>query len=152
MMKMKKWSRHSDWNFKNKVLLIEAEYYNTQKDFDKAAICYEASIKSAQEHKFNPDEGIANELAGIFHYQRNDYFKSYQFFTQSIECYKKWGAYAIAKRVEDSLSSMFDSNLMQLFPTEIAITGPVGLSDEATSRKRQHDDEVFCYDTKMCCP
>eukprot|EP01083_Nonionella_stella_P016412 45822_1 len=49
LKKMKEWSIHSDWNFKNKVLLMEAELYNTQEDFANAAICYEASIMV---HKF----------------------------------------------------------------------------------------------------
>ena len=105
---MKKWLRYSDWNFENKLLLIEAECYNTRKEFDKAAKCYEASIKSAQEHKFNPEEAIANELAGIFFFERESYQKSRIFFLQSIQCYKKWGANVAATRVEQSMGYRFD--------------------------------------------
>lgn len=120
LLKMREWSRHSDWNFKNKLLLIEAECYNTRKEFDKAAVCYESSIKYAQEHKFKPDEAIANELAGIFFFQRENYLTSCMFFLRSIQCYKTWGANAAARRVEDSMGDKFDSDLIQACQTEIA--------------------------------
>ena len=139
LMKMKKWSRHSDWNFKNKLLLIEAECYNTQKEFDKAAFCYKASIKSAQKHKFNPDEAIANELAGIFFYENEYYLESHMFFLQSIECYKKWGANAAASRVEDSMCDKFDSK-MQLCQTESTSMLLDDAPKEFASKKHQLDE------------
>ena len=141
LLKMREWSRHSDWNFKNKLLLIEAEYYYTRKEFDKAAVCYEASIKSAQEHKFKPDEAIANELAGIFFFQRENYFQSCKFFLRSIQCYKTWGANAAARRVEDSIVNKFDSDLMQSCQTEISSKLLADVSIETSSKKRHLDDE-----------
>ena len=135
---MKTWSRHSDWNYKNKVLLVEAEFYNTQKEFDKAANYYEAAIKSAHEHKFNPEEAIANELAGMFFHQREEYLKSHSFFKQSIAAYKKWGATAVAKRVKDSMSAKFSSDMIKTFPTENSNALPT--IDLNESKKRQCDD------------
>ena len=44
LSKMKGWLIHSDWNVKNKLLLIEAELHNTMKDFDMAESCYEANL------------------------------------------------------------------------------------------------------------
>ena len=145
LRKMKEWSRHSAWNFENKLLLIEAECYNCRREFEKAALCYEASIKSAREHKFDPDEAIANELAGIFFYQtrsyqKKNYLKSHMFFLQSIQCYKRWGANAAARRVKDSMGSKFDRELMSLYQTETT-TAVTGASKEATSKKRQLDKE-----------
>jgi len=107
LLKIREWSIHSDWNFKNKLLLVEAEMHNTRKDFHKAASCYEASIRAAQEHKFIHEEAIAIELAGIFFLDRGLHQLSLSFFEDSIECYEKWGAYAVAKRIKNRIRDEF---------------------------------------------
>ena len=140
MLKMKEWSRHSDWNFKNKLLLIEAEYYNTQKDYDKAAQCYEASTKAAQEHKFYQEEAIANELAGIFFLKRRNFLKSYSSLMRAMECYEKWGAHACARRIEDDMRSKYGSELLQFWSFDHPVTLPAVESEGYPSKKRQLSD------------
>jgi len=134
---MKDWSTHSAWNFTNKLFLMEAELHNTQKDFEKAAMYYEASIKAAQEHKFLHEEAIANELAGLFFFERGIHPKSYSFFKDSITCYRKWGANAVATRIENDIQDKFDTNLMQLCPIEIVIFPSDIILKEPSSKKRQ---------------
>ena len=97
---MEGWLAFSEWNFKNKRLLLEAEYHFSMKNFGMAAICYEESITAAQAHKFINEEAIANELAGLFFLEDGQRQKSLSCFEQSITCYETWGAFAIARRVE----------------------------------------------------
>ena len=96
---MKEWSVHLDWNFKNKVLLIEAELHYALRAFDKAATRYQVSIKAAQEHNFIHEQAIASELAGIFFLERGLSEKSYSHFKNSSDCYEEWDATAVARRV-----------------------------------------------------
>lgn len=147
LQKMKEWSMYSDWNFKNKLLLMLAEWHNTLKDYDNAALCYESSIKAAHKHKFIHEEALAYELAGIFFLERGLRPKSYQFFMSSIECYTKWGAHAVAKRVKDSLRDKFDADLIHRCPSYALPESPApnmalcaAQSKEPSSKKRQMSD------------
>ena len=140
VMQMREWSTHSDWNFKNKLLLVEAELHYTQKDFDKAATCYEASVKAAREHKFIHEEAIASELAGIFFLEIGLCQKAKSFYLHSIECFKKWGAFAVARRVETSIQSKFGLGLMQLEPIVDSYLSSAFASKEGSSKKRQSQD------------
>ena len=49
--KVKERSRHSKWNFENKLHLLNAEWHHTHKEFDKAIACYDSAILSAHEHR-----------------------------------------------------------------------------------------------------
>lgn len=135
MMKMKEWSVHSDWNFKNKLLLIEAESYNTQGDFDKAAMHYEASIKAAKEHKFMHEEALASELAGTFFLERGQRQKSHSYLKHASECYEKWGASVANTRVEDIIQNEFASDVMQSTPALDLPTSIITVQ-ETSSKKR----------------
>ena len=138
MRKIKEWSVHSDWNFKNKVLLLEAEMYNTQKDFDKASLCYESSVRAAKQHKFIHEEAIASELAGVFFLERGLHEKSQSFFKHSIECYEKWGAFAVANRIKDEIQHKFGTDSIQPQPDdEFACTLLCDTTEGNYSKKRQ---------------
>jgi tetratricopeptide (TPR) repeat protein len=117
---MKGWVAHSEWNFKNKELLLEAEYHYSMKNFSMAAICYEASIEAARKHKFIPEEAIANELAGLFFLEEGNREKSLSYFEQSTACYRTWGASAIARRVEGFIEKEF--GISNGIPSNIAVT------------------------------
>ncbi|KAL7430231.1 hypothetical protein ACHAXH_004516 [Discostella pseudostelligera] len=134
LSKMKEWLRHSDWNFKSKLLLMQAEYYKVMKDVNKAAICYEASISTAMEHKFIHEEAMGNELAGIFHLELGSRQRSYSYLKQSMVCYQKWGAPAIVRRIEAMIANEFRMDIMQVVPNEIAISSVVA---PIPSKKRQ---------------
>ena len=116
LAKMKHFSEHSLWNFENKMLLLEAEKMRTLRDFDKAESFYERAIQSAHEHKFIHEEAIASELAGLFHYERRNYKKSSAFLMHSVRSYEKWGARAVARRVENFISSSYGPELLQRRP------------------------------------
>ena len=120
LRKMEAWLAFSEWNFKNKQLLLEAEFHFSMNNHSMAATCYEASIKAAQAHKFRNEEAIANELAGHFFLEVGQREKSLSFFEQSIACYRTWGAFAIARRVEVIIEKEFGKS--RGIPSELTIT------------------------------
>lgn len=112
LSKMREWVGHSDWNFKNKFLLMQAEFYRIKKDVKRADVCYESSIVAARDHRFIHEEAMANELAGTFHLELRSRQRSYSYFKQSIVCYQKWGAPAIARRIEAAIEKEFSMDTM----------------------------------------
>eukprot|EP01083_Nonionella_stella_P113296 333919_1 len=94
---------------------------------------------AAKDHKFIREEAIANELAGIFFLERGLHEKSYLLFKQSIVCYEKWGANAVARRVEESIQNIFDSDLMHLAENETSTLLSV-TPEEPSSNKRLFGD------------
>lgn len=136
MSKMKEWSRHSDWNFKNKLRLMEAEMHYALKEFDEAASCYVTSIKAAQEHRFTREEGIACELAGNFFYERQLLPTSHRLFMQSIDCYQSCGAHAVAERVKQSVQRKFESTLIEMVHKTITPSETSLSPNKTLSRKR----------------
>jgi predicted ATPase len=110
LMQLREWSRHSDWNFQSKLFLLKAEKYRIENDVTNAATYYDASIKAAHEHKFIHEEAMANELAGIFYWELGSHQRALVYFKQSIVCYKKWGASAIAREIESRIEKHYSMN------------------------------------------
>jgi hypothetical protein len=139
LLKMKSFLIHSDWNVKNKLLLLEAEYHNTMKEFEKAALCYEASIKAAQVHRFIHEEAMAHELAGIFFLERGQCHRqmSYSYFKNSISCYQKWGAMAVAKRIDTFIQTEFSPDLMHTWLADdlLALASTSSVSSEVSKKR-----------------
>lgn len=131
LQKMKEWTSHSSWNFKNKALLMEAEMHYTLKNYDNATICYEESIKAAQEHKFIREEAVACELAGRFFLEREMMKKSCILFKKAALCYKKWGAFAVVRRIKEIIQRSFDTDV--LMSDALSVSASL---DAAQSRKR----------------
>lgn len=98
---------HSEWNFKNKHLLLKAEFHYSMKQSNMAAVCYKSSIEAAKKHKLIHEEALANELAGLFFLDEGQRQESLSFFEQSTACYQAWGAFAIARRVDSFIEQEF---------------------------------------------
>ena len=103
LKRMRCWSKHCSLNWEDKVLLLEAEHMYTVGDYDNACTLYDSAIRSAHAHKFIHGEAIACEVAGMFYHERGMHIKSYPYFVHSVKSYTKWGALAIARRVETFL-------------------------------------------------
>jgi len=141
LAKMKEWAVHSDWNWKNKLLLMQAEYYNTERDFERAVICYEASIKAARESKFVHEEALGSELAALFFLERGLREKARGYFEHAMGCYEKWGAFSVAKRIEDTMNEEFGSDFAVPSRTNDELSSSYDAaveeqSKETSSRKR----------------
>ena len=96
----KEWTQQSQWNFSNKLYLLEAEYYFFKSDEAKAAAKYNAAIKAAHAHRFLHEAGLANMLAARFHFHYKRQNESLLYYTQARTCYERWGALALVSRVD----------------------------------------------------
>ena len=110
---------------------------------EQARSLYLRSIKSASEHKFIHEQAISSELAGLLFYEVGLRQKACLLLKHSINCYEKWGAHAVARRVENTVREEYGVDLGQLKnmdgSTDTVFTPPVV---DGASRKRQ-PDHVF---------
>merc|ERR1712194_220599 len=60
---------HSEWNYRNKVHLMEAEMFSYEGNNESASSFYAAAILASRSSSFVHEQGLACELAG-FHYKK----------------------------------------------------------------------------------
>ncbi|KAL7533852.1 hypothetical protein ACHAXR_005484 [Thalassiosira sp. AJA248-18] len=89
---MSNWALVNEWNFLNKSQLLKAELHYLNRDYQSAEDAYNASIKSAREHKFIHEEALANELYGIFCIENKMTGKGIEQLHIAVDKYKQWGA------------------------------------------------------------
>jgi hypothetical protein len=97
---MKHWAKTSSWNFENKLLLVEAEYYFHNGNREKAIECYLASAKAAKDHRFIHEQGLAYEKLATFLLHEGEKHNALGYFNMSKQCYDRWGAKALVYRIE----------------------------------------------------
>lgn len=102
----RKWAKHSDWNFSNKLYLLEAENYFLFQDDDRAITCYRASIKAARAHRFVHEEGLAEEKLATFFLRKNGHSDALKHFINAKVCYEVWGAHTLVQRVEKAIDML----------------------------------------------
>ena len=93
------WIKYSEWNWENKLLLLEAELHACEGELEMAKSKFIASIDSARRHRFVHEEGLASELLGIFLEESGEVEESKRQFAHARSCYQKWGAFALADRL-----------------------------------------------------
>ena len=83
---------YSDWNYTNKLCLLEAEQQSFCNDHVNAKRSYDASIASAKRSGFVHEQGLACEKAG-FHCKRGGALvNALEYFKQARACYEEWGS------------------------------------------------------------
>ena len=96
-------ARSCSWNFANKLYLLQAEYYFL-KDDERAYACYKRSIKKAREHRFNHEEGLANEKLATYLLHKSKHAEALQYFKDAKKCYSTWGATVLEQRIEKAIT------------------------------------------------
>lgn len=91
-------------NFHHKYLLVEAEFLYLKRERWRAQEKYEAAIEAAKLSGFLQYQALANELCGRFWYENNNQTVSKTYFQEAIYFYRKWGANAVAERVDREYS------------------------------------------------
>ena len=81
------------------MLLLEAELYASEGEVELAKAKFEASIDSAQKHRFINEEGLARELSGRFYEDNGNEEEAAKQYACARGCYKSWGAFALADRL-----------------------------------------------------
>jgi len=103
---MKKWRIYSDWNFSNKLFLLEAEYSFLEEDHTMAISCYNASITSARQHHFVHEEGLAEEKFAIYLLHKKNHEGALDHFCNAKKCYESWGANALVQNVDKTIAAL----------------------------------------------
>ncbi|KAL7518793.1 hypothetical protein ACHAWX_003598 [Stephanocyclus meneghinianus] len=82
----------SEWNFKNKLALLRAEFASLEGYGDEAEDQYDISIAAARSSKLIHEEGLACELAGFHCKNHGKEAKALKLFWEAERCYKSWGS------------------------------------------------------------
>src|SRR6266404_5375055 len=86
------WAGHCPENFENREALVAAEIARLEgRDLDAMRL-FEVAIRSAHEHGFVQNEGLANELAARFHVARGFETIAHAYLRNARYCYVQWGA------------------------------------------------------------
>jgi predicted ATPase/signal transduction histidine kinase len=94
------WAQHCPQNFGNRAALVSAEIARLEgRDLD-AMRFYDKAIRSAREHRFVQNEGIANELAGLFYAARDYETIANMHLRNARYCYVQWGADAKVRQLD----------------------------------------------------
>jgi len=108
---LKKWVKSSDWNFSNKLYLLEAEFYFLKKEDERALVSYHASINAAREYKFIHEEGLAEEKIASYLLQKNRHYQGMKHLINAKKCYEVWGAHTLVQRVEKAIAIIEHNHL-----------------------------------------
>ena len=126
------------------MVLLEAEKMYTIGSFDQASLLYDRAIRMAYEHKFVNDEAISSELAGVFFCEEGSVkaeglhsVKAEALLLHSVQCYKTWGALAVARRVETYIVSNFGTGCSSLDQRIDILRRVLLVSNENTTKKRE---------------
>ena len=91
-------------------MLLQAELPYLNGDLGSAAAMYEASIKSAHEHKFIHEEALAYELHGRFFVETHMSEEGSNQLRAAVSKYKEWGATKKANDVQLYLDAINSGN------------------------------------------
>jgi tetratricopeptide (TPR) repeat protein len=100
---MKSAATNSDWNFTNKLRLLEAEQQSLTKHHCQAIPLYDASIASAKRSGFIHEQGLACEKAGLYCKRVKNKEKALEYFNQARECYEEWGSSMTVEFIQKEL-------------------------------------------------
>nr|WP_272507537.1 AAA family ATPase [Clostridium aestuarii] len=107
---MKMMSKHAPMNFLQKFYLVEAERFRVVGKNDEAIECYDKAISLAKENQYINDEALANELATKFWLNKNNYRYAKLHFKEAYFCYKRWGAEAKVRDLQNKYLQIFHEN------------------------------------------
>ena len=103
---MKDAAASSDWNFTNKLRLLEAEQQSLRQTHRKAVPLYEAAIESAKKSGFIHEQGLACEKAAFYFMRLKNKEKALEYFQQARECYFQWGSFVKVDFIQKELDGL----------------------------------------------
>jgi len=101
----------SEWNFRNKLHLLNAELHYLESRNSLAEISFKAAIVSAHEHGFYHEEALAYELYGVFLIETNNLATGIEQLQFAIAKYVQWGAKKKVDDVKDLIDFSIQSNI-----------------------------------------
>ncbi len=103
---MRKLALNSDWNYTNKLELLEAEQQSLRDNYRNASKLYDASIASARKSGFIHEQGLAAEKAGFHYERRGDLHSALKYLKQARECYEQWGSSVKVDMIQAKLDNL----------------------------------------------
>ncbi|KAL3784136.1 hypothetical protein HJC23_005794 [Cyclotella cryptica] len=88
---LEKASAFSEWNYKNKYLLLNAANLSIADTKLNAENEFDAAILDSKSSKFVHEEGLACELAAMHHVKHGNNALALTLLHQAKSCYKRWG-------------------------------------------------------------
>jgi len=95
------WARHCPENFESRAALIGAEIGRIDGRVVDAEQLYEQAIRSAHEHGFVQNEGLAYELAARFYAARGFEDIAHLYLRRARGCYARWGADGKVRQLDE---------------------------------------------------
>ncbi|SED21532.1 ATP-binding sensor histidine kinase [Bradyrhizobium erythrophlei] len=95
------WAKNCPATFANRAALVAAEIARLEGRELDAERLYEEAIRSAREHNFVPNEGLANELAARFYVARGFKTIADAYLRNARHCYLRWGAEGKVRQLEE---------------------------------------------------
>jgi PAS domain S-box-containing protein len=94
------WAENCPENFANRAALVAAEIARLEgRDLD-AMHLYEQAIRSAREHGFVQNAGLAHETAGRFYLARGFETIGHAYLHKARNCYDRWGALGKVRQLD----------------------------------------------------
>ena len=112
------WVEKKAVNFEHKLLILEAEYESL---FAKSGLFlqskYDAAIKMSVKSKFVQDAALAAQLAGrVLSQSEETQTVSESYFLSAYDMWVSWGAFAVAKSLEERLRDEFPGISLDISP------------------------------------
>nr|BDT34367.1 trifunctional serine/threonine-protein kinase/ATP-binding protein/sensor histidine kinase [Myxococcus sp. MH1] len=97
---MRGWARIAPMNYAARAELLDAERARVDGKPTEAADGYDRAIRLAREHGLSLDEAVGCELAARFHLDQRRERVAHGYLEDSRAAYVRWGARAVASRLE----------------------------------------------------
>ena len=132
LKQLKAWAEFGPDNLANRVALVEAEIASLDGREIEAERLYEDAVRSARQHGFVQNEGVANELAARFHAKRGLDTIAKAYLRNARTCYHSWGAYGKVSQLERLHPHLRSETTLS---SEATIGAPLQFMDMATVTK-----------------
>ena len=118
---LREWAENYPPTFGDKHALVSAEIARLKgRDLDAMRL-YEQAIRSAREHGFIQNEGLAHEVAARFYVARGFETFAHTYLRNARHCYLRWGAEGKVRQLEQSCPQLRQEQTASL-PTTLFAT------------------------------
>ncbi|MDB6088276.1 MAG: multi-sensor signal transduction multi-kinase [Gammaproteobacteria bacterium] len=136
---LREWADNNPPTFSDKHALVSAEIARLEGRYGDAMGLYEQAIRSAREHGFVQNEGVAHEVAARFYAARGVESIAHDYLRNARHCYLRWGALGKVRQLdrlnpwlaEESAASVLSATINA--PVEQLDVGTVVKASQAVS-------------------
>jgi len=128
--RLREWAENNASTFSDKHALVSAEVARIDGRYSDAVRLYEQAIRSAREHGFVQNEGLAHELAAGFYAARGVDRIGLAYLRKARYCYLRWGALGKVRQLERVYPWLIEESAAATLSA--TIDGPVEQLDVGT--------------------